>query len=192
MPDGVAALLFFFGLILISFALAWVIIFVCRYISTREDSVGRIGFGTFKALYNANPERWHLWETYVTSKIYEEEEHGDDWIIERTSSEADYYFSFLDYARYRLWKRRRDKLEQREKNNAVLEKHIQAWREDLAAYAERMGVGFAEPEKDPTSTDPKPLYAPHGTCIQESDTKDVYVFDAEKKEWIRVFRGGES
>ena len=38
----------------------------------------------------------------------------------------------------------------------------------------------------PTSTDPKPLDAPHGTIIQEDDTKDYYCFDANKKMWTKI------
>lgn len=39
----------------------------------------------------------------------------------------------------------------------------------------------------PTSTDPKPLWLPHGTIIQEEDTKDYYIFDANDKMWIKLF-----
>ena len=38
----------------------------------------------------------------------------------------------------------------------------------------------------PTSIDLKPLCAPHGTIIQEDDTKDIYCFDARRKMWIKI------
>ena len=38
-----------------------------------------------------------------------------------------------------------------------------------------------------TSIDPKPLLVPHGTIIQEDDTKDYYIFDANNKMWIKLF-----
>ena len=38
----------------------------------------------------------------------------------------------------------------------------------------------------PTSVDMKPLFAPHGTIIQEDDTKDYYIFDAKDQMWKKV------
>lgn len=38
----------------------------------------------------------------------------------------------------------------------------------------------------PTSTDPKPSCLPHGTIIQEDDTKDYYQFDANRNMWVEI------
>lgn len=38
----------------------------------------------------------------------------------------------------------------------------------------------------PTSIDPKPLWAPHCTIIQEDDTKDIYCFDAMRRVWVKI------
>lgn len=38
----------------------------------------------------------------------------------------------------------------------------------------------------PTSVDPKPLDVPHCTIIQEDDTKDYYIYDANRRLWEKI------
>lgn len=55
----------------------------------------------------------------------------------------------------------------------------------VAKYTLDFNTGFIKAK--PTSIDPKPLWMPHGTIIQEDDTKDYYIFDANDKMWVKLF-----
>ena len=68
----------------------------------------RIKFKSFKNFYELNPDRWRLYDScvvckttieYITTTIY-----GDHY--------DNFFFSFIDFYRYKAWKSHLDKYEQ--------------------------------------------------------------------------------
>jgi len=59
------------------------------------------------------------------------------------------------------------------------------FREATADMGYILILGMEIPKKY-LSTDIKPLNVPNGTCIKEDDTKDVYIYMADEKMWVKI------
>jgi len=113
----------------------------------------KIKFRTFKHFYNINPDRWRLWDDYVTCIVGKEPYEEYDWVFdfsnhryERVSSTRyvdktqDLAFDFIDYIKYRWWLRTKEKHKAEKSHTEVMSQVINVVKKDienLEALAEK-------------------------------------------------------
>lgn len=108
----IIVLIFFLGIVLC----VCVLISIITYFE--EKNGAKLKFKAFKSFYNINPDRWDL---------------RDGSVICKDSSYIKYYFYFslIDYIKYKFWRRNLDKREAERKHAESTARMIDAVKQDI-------------------------------------------------------------
>ena len=85
----------------------------------------KLKFKNFKEFYEVNPERWGLNEGNVLCRKANCKYDGDT-----------FYFGFLDYIKYVMWKRKIDHRAKSKEDNAATARMLEAVKSDIKASKE--------------------------------------------------------
>ncbi len=108
-------------------ALSWFIYRLVNHIISYKEAVGRITFKQFRTLYEINEFPWFL-------------NHNDVDYFDDHKGRIYLYFSFLDEIRYRRWRRRKDRLKERNEKNKNFQIVLNDMQKDIEKYQERNGL----------------------------------------------------
>ena len=123
--------LFLIAVTIIMFLVVLSIMFVIWLCDGSEftfySSNGYIKFKSFVSFYNINPDRWELYDDSIVFRNHTSYSFSGD----------KYCFKFIDYYRYKLWKRKKEKYATQVKNNKKYQEMINILKQDIADYEKR-------------------------------------------------------
>lgn len=91
-------------------------------------------FKSFLSFYNINPNRWELHDDYIVFHNHTSYRFADDI----------YCLKFIDFYRYKLWKRKEEKYVAQVKSNQKYQEMIDIIKQDIADYEKRNQKEVAE------------------------------------------------
>lgn len=89
---------------------------------TINDADGYLKFNSFLEFYNLNPNRWDLYDGYV--KFCKESYYY-------SSNNIKYCFKLIDFYRYKIWKRKKEKYDSKTKQNKKYQEMIDILKKDI-------------------------------------------------------------
>lgn len=113
------ALIIFVGAVLMTF----LIVALVEWDFSRRGT--KLKFKNFKEFYEVNPERWGLNEGNVLCRKANYKYDGDA-----------FYFGFIDYIKYMMWKRKIDRGIKLKEDNAATARMLKAVKADIKASKE--------------------------------------------------------
>ena len=93
--------------------------------SSKAPDYLKIKFKHFLTMYRINPNQWELYWDTVLYENYKEDIH--QW----------FYFSFIDFLRYKLFYKKKKKNKQKINADKKWEKVIISWQKDINNYQEK-------------------------------------------------------
>lgn len=101
------------------------LILIINWGSESPLNTPKLKFSSFKKFYALNPDRWDLNDDYVACKCYKD----SSW----TRTTKDYFhFGIIDFYRYKLWNKRRDKEHEKKSQAQSVARMIAAVKQDIA------------------------------------------------------------
>lgn len=122
----IAAIIVFGGISIFS------LLYDCNYYSKGRL---KIKFDSFIKFYNVNPKAWYLANDYVSYIASRCSSYGLGYSME--NKDFDFCFSFIDYVRYKIWKKQNDKREQDKKNAEDYLTALKYIEEDIKLFAKQ-------------------------------------------------------
>lgn len=93
----------------------------------------RIKFKAFKRFYALNSDRWECKSDNVVCVISTHSAFGMEIPNERES----FHFGFIDYYRYKLWLRKRNKMKEDSRNMQITAKMVAAVKKDIVSNEQK-------------------------------------------------------
>jgi hypothetical protein len=109
----------------------WLIAISCEYDVYTDKNKPKIKFEAFKKFYAINPDRWNLDIGYVKCKIVNENKSAYRGLFYTYDSEQ-FYFSFLDYFKYKRFCKQLEKDKLNKKHMEATAKMIGMVKKDIA------------------------------------------------------------
>lgn len=118
--EFVIALFSFIGIIVLLSFCVFMVYLIIEYFT--EKCGAKLKFKSFKRFYNINPDRWDLDDAFVVCKC-----NTNSW---NTTKEY-FYFGFIDYIRYKFWRRNLNKRDKEKAHAQSTARMINSVREDI-------------------------------------------------------------
>lgn len=90
---------------------------ICPHYLDAHDIANKIDFDSVKKFYPINPDKWRLYEGFV---IY--------------GGTTEFRFSFIDYWRYRIWRKQQKRMQKTIAQNDALSAVIKDVKNDIAKF----------------------------------------------------------
>lgn len=109
-----------------------VVIFLRFFLYWLDDSpdAAKIKFKAFERFYSINPDRWELEDGCVICRIYNDKKKPYDGLFYNYTKDW-FRFGFIDYYRYKKFKRKIERNKVKEKNIQIASRMLKAVREDI-------------------------------------------------------------
>lgn len=122
---------------IIFFVVIMLIILIISYANYNNSIKNRlkIKFDSFIKFYNVNPKAWYLADDYVSYYASSCSSYKLKYGVAK--KDFDFCFSFIDYFRYKIWKKQNDKRKQDKKNAQEYLTALKYIEEDIKLFAEQ-------------------------------------------------------